>query len=322
MARKSYSTSYDDELEQSAAAIGSAVKSAAGGGMFKIIVGIAAVLFLALMVSCSGSTVKSGFVGVRVVDQAVPGLTQSGVQDRELSVGWHPPIPGTYVLKFPTTIRTEVWAPEDAVTSGRNVRHIGPAITFLNGDRIRIGLPIALQVSTDPTRASDLVQQYRFGFDEMISGPVQRELQGAFNVVGPTQTSEQILADGGTSLVEAVRARLAPILQRDGIILHSINVVAPVDLPAEIQERINQLQEAEQNARTQEQQVRVVEAQARQRVAEAEGRARAIQIEGEALRSNPQVARLREIENWNGQCPLDADVCAPGATALVQGRGD
>ncbi len=287
-------------------------------GLVRVILGLLAVLFFASMTGCLGTSVRSGYVGVRVFNQALPGF-QAAVQPNELTVGWHPPIPGSDVLVFPTTIRTEVWAPENAVSENRNTRHIGPEVSFINGDRIRLGLPVALQISTDPVRASDLVQLYRFGFEEMISGPVQRELQGAFNLIGPRFTTEQILSDGGAAMVDAVKEHLQPILQRDGVILHNITVVSPPVLNAQIQERINQLQEAEQNARTQEQQVRVVEAQARQRIAEAEGRARAIQIEGEALRNAPQVARLREIEAWNGLCPLDADVCAPGASFVTQG---
>ena len=62
---------------------------------------------------------------------------------------------------------------------------------------------------------------------------------------------------------------------------------------------------------------RTKSSEAEQRVAEAEGRARATEIEGRALAANPQVLRQREIERWNGQCPLDSQTCVIGGNALV-----
>jgi hypothetical protein len=38
-------------------------------------------------------------------------------------------------------------------------------------------------------------------------------------------------------------------------------------------------------------------------VARAEGDARAIQVEAEAIRTNPEIVRLRAVEKWNGQLP-------------------
>jgi len=49
----------------------------------------------------------------------------------------------------------------------------------------------------------------------------------------------------------------------------------------------------------------------------AEGEARSIELTGAALRANPQVLREREIQRWNGLCPLDANVCAPGASVIA-----
>jgi hypothetical protein len=100
-------------------------------------------------------------------------------------------------------------------------------------------------------------------------------------------------------------------------IIDNINLVGSPALPESIRERINQRIEAEQNAATQQQQVAVVEAQARQAVARAEGEARAIALLGQALRSNPEVLRQREIERWRGWCPLDTDTCVIGNQALV-----
>lgn len=319
--RPSYASSgYDDQLEQSAAALA----KVATGGKMKFIWAIIAAIVLISMVGCAGTTIPSGYVGVRVINQALPGF-QAGVQPNELGVGWHPPIWGSEVKRFPTTVNTVVWADGDAaatvqVGSRYRTEIIGPSMSFVVGDRIRVGLPVALQVSTVGARASDLVQTYRFGFDELVSGPVQRELQEAFTRIGPRFTSDQIINDGGAALADAVETELRPIFNELGVNLQGLNVVGAPVMPAEIQERITALVEARQNTLLQQERVAVVEAEAQQRIAAAHGRAEALRIEGEALRQNPSIARLREIERWNGQCPLDAEICAPGNAAAVQGN--
>lgn len=265
------------------------------------------VLILGGLTACSGTRIRSGEVGVRVVDLG----SHAGVQDQELGVGWYFPQWGSYVLKFPTTTRTEVWSDQDNA--------IGPAIAFNNADGVPTRLAVSVQVRIDPDRASNAVQRYRLGFEDMVRGPVQRDLQDAFVRLGPHYTSQQLVGGQGSNLLLDVTGLLNQRLGREGVIIDNINLVGAPSLPDEIRARINQRIETEQNAATQEAQVRVVQAQAQQRIAEAEGRARATQIEGAALAANPQVLRLREIERWNGQCPLDGKICAPGSAAVVAG---
>ena len=263
------------------------------------------VFVLGTAVACSGTRVRSGEVGVRVVDLGA----HAGVQEHELGVGWYFPQPGSYVLKFPTTTRTEVWAD--------NTDAIGPAIQFNNADGVPTRMAVSVQVRIDPQRASNAVQRYRLGFEDMVRGPEQRDLQDAFVRLGPHYTSQQLVSGEGSRLLVEVTQLLNQRLGQEGVIIDNINLVGAPALPDAIRERINQRIEAEQNVATQEAQVRVVQAQAQQRIAEAEGRARATEIEGRALASNPQVLRQREIERWNGQCPLDSETCVIGAGALV-----
>jgi regulator of protease activity HflC (stomatin/prohibitin superfamily) len=268
-----------------------------------VIIGFAVIVGLLFL---SGTRVRSGEVGVRVVDLGA----NAGVQAHPLSVGWYFPQLGSYVLKFPTTTRTEVWS--EAGDS------IGPAIQFNNGDGVPTRMAVSVQVRIDPQRAPAAVQRYRLGFDDMVRGPVQRDLQDAFVRLGPHYTSQQLVSGEGSQLLTDVTGLLNLRLGREGVIIDNINLVGAPILPDEIRARINQRIEAEQNVATQEAQVRVVEAQAQQRIASAEGLARATQIEGAALAVNPQVLRMREIERWNGQCPLDTKTCVIGSGAIVQ----
>lgn len=269
-------------------------------------IGVASAAALVLLFGMfSGTRIRSGEVGVRVVD--IGG--RAGVQDRELTTGWYFPQIGSYVLKFPTTVRTEVWSDSE------NVERIGPSIQFNNADGVPTRMAVSMQVRIDPERASTAVQRYRLGFEDMVRGPVQRDLQDTFVRVGPRFTSQSLVTTGGAPLLAEVTKAMQARLAVEGIIIDNINLVGAPELPESIRARINARIEAEQNAATQEQQVRVVEAQARQRVAEAQGRAQAIAVEGNALNANPQVLRLREIERWNGQCPLNTNTCVIGGSA-------
>ena len=238
----------------------------------------------------------------------------AGVQETELGVGWYFPQPGSYVLKFPTTVRTEVW------TDDEGAEHvIGNAVQFNNADGVPTRMGVSMQVRIDPEKASVAVQRYRLGFEDMVRGPVQRDLQDTFVRVGARHEEfprarhhrRRRLAGGGDR-GDAAAALGGGHHHRQ----HQPGRLAGASRES-IRERINQRIEAEQNAATQQQQVAVVEAQARQAVARAEGEARAIALLGQALRSNPEVLRQREIERWRGWCPLDTDTCVIGNQALV-----
>ncbi|MBI3437610.1 MAG: SPFH domain-containing protein [Proteobacteria bacterium] len=184
---------------------------------------------LGTAVACSGTRIRSGQVGVRVVDLG----PHAGVQEHELGVGWYFPQPGSYVLTFPTTTRTEVWA-------DNNNDAIGQALQFNNGDGVPTRIAVSVQVRIDPERASNAVQRYRLGFEDMVRGPVQRDLQDAFVRLGPHYTSQQLVSGEGSQLLTDVTQLLNQRLGREGVIIDNINLVGAPALPDTIRERINQ----------------------------------------------------------------------------------
>lgn len=277
--------------------------------MKKLTMAIAAIVLGAISLSACGTQIRSGQVGVRVNEVG----SQAGVQDQELGVGWYFPQWGSYITKFPTTIRTEIWSDDE--------RAGGPALQFNNADGVPTRVAVSILLRIDPTRASDAVQRYRLGFDELVDGPVRRRIQGAFVAIGsgPTFTSEALTSGpAAAQLLAAVRGEVEEtLLREEGVIIEDLVLVGAPGLPEAIRDRINDRVEAEQAAQAEQARVATIEAQARQRVAQAEGEARAIELTGAALRANPQVLRQREIEKWGGLCPLDAEVCAPGGSLIT-----
>lgn len=171
---------------------------------------------------------------------------------------------------------------------------------------------VALQLRVDPTKASDLVQRYRQGLPEIIDGSVRMRVQGAFNQIGSQYTSEQISTGKAPELLNRVFEMVKEPLAKEGIILENMQMVNSVWLPEQIMESINKNAKAKQDVQAAESQKGVTQAQTEQRIIEAQGRAEALNIEGEAIRKNPEVLKLREIEKSQGLCPLGASTCVIG----------
>jgi regulator of protease activity HflC (stomatin/prohibitin superfamily) len=272
---------------------------------------------ITLLVGC-GERVRPGWVGVRVNNYG----ERAGVVEQELSPRFYWHQWGSDIIQFPTTVQTEVWQDCDSQRNCENVG--GTAVSFTNADGVATRLAISMQLRVSPPEASRIVGRYRLGFQEMIDGPVRRRLQDAFVRFGQDDefTSEALITGGkANDLLQRVHQTVSRPLATEGIIIENISLVGSPILPSQIIDRINDRVEAEQGAEAEEQKVRIVQAKAAQAIAEAEGRARAIAIEGAALNQNPQVLKLREIERWSGKgCPLDAQTCVLGGSALVQSQ--
>lgn len=262
-----------------------------------------AVLILSMLVMTACNRVAPGEVGVKVIQTGA----SAGVQAQELGVGTH--MLGLYedMIIFPTTTTTETWSNVEGAG--------GPKISFTNADGVRTEIGVSMQFRVDPTKASDLVQKYRLGMSDIIDGPVRRRIQGAFNTYGVKYNSEQLSTGGANQLLTDIWTVVKDSLAQEGIVVENIEMVGSVGLPESIMNRINEKVEAQQNAQTATSQLEVTKAEAAQRIEESRGRAEALAVEGAALRANPEVLRLREIERWNGLCPLGTSSCVIGANA-------
>lgn len=277
-----------------------------------------------ISLSACGQVVRSDEVGVLVRDMGA----NAGVEPQELNTGRHWPAIGSYIITFPKRVQTETWANEPAQPGNANAIQPenessvgGPPITFTNKDGIRTGIGVSMQLRIDPTKASDLVARYRLGLDEIVDNHVRRRVQGAFSRNGANLTSEELMTGGAAStLIAQVLRDVSVPLAKEGVIIENIEQVGGIEMPQSITARINQNVEAAQQAQREETRVKIFEAQARQSIVEAEARAKAMQIEGDALRANPEILKLREIEKSKGICPMNAQTCVVGgdASAILQ----
>lgn len=270
----------------------------------KKIFGIFALALVSTTALAGCSRVEPGQVGVKINT-----LGSGGVEDKELGTGYHACWIGCNIKKYPVIQETVTWSNGD----GAN----GPRISFTNKDGVQASVAVSIQVRVDPDAPSELVKKYRQDMTQLQMGLIRRTFQNAFNNAGKEYTSEQLARGATAALYASALAQSRAILEREGIIIEAIDQTDPIGLPQNIQNQINAKVAAEQEAQKQIAQVAVVQAQAQQAIAQAEGRARSIELEGAALRTNPEILRLREIQNNRGVCPSGVEVCIVGADAAT-----
>lgn len=270
--------------------------------MFKRVAAAIGLLMMSALSLGACTYVEPGQVGVKINT-----LGSGGVQDQELGNGYHFCWIGCDIKRYPVIQETVSWTGAEGAS--------GPRITFTNKDGVQTAVSVSIQVRVEPDSPSELVKKYRQDMTQLHAGLIRRTFQNAFNNAGKEYTSEQLARGATSALYASALSQARAVLGREGIIIETIDQTGPVSLPENIQTQINDKVAAEQEAQKQTAQVAVVRAQAEQRIASAEGLARATEIEGRALRENPEILRLREIQNNRGVCPAGVEVCIVGTSA-------
>ena len=159
------------------------------------------------------------------------------------------------------------------------------------------------------TAAVDITVRYRINEEDadVFVSEWNNEQQMEKRLIRPTirsvlrdeasdiQTSEIYTQEGRTALSETGKAALNEEFAGQPIVLEAVQV-RNIDLPDEIEKRLEEKEEAKQQIQIEEQKVLQEEQRAEQRIVQAEAEAEEIRIQGNALENNPKVLDLRRIE--------------------------
>lgn len=279
----------------------------------KIMLG--AVIFATLALAGCGQRIRFDEAAVEVVEVG----SDAGVQENEIRTGryWTAPFSYRYIVKFPTTIQTYKW---------EGGQQGAPCFAFINADQVQTRQCLSMNVQIQPGDADNIVRKYRgaiskggdgYVLDDVVNGPITRELQQAFISNGGKYNSAQLYADGGRALLNDVRAQVAPKFNKDGIMILDLLSASPPQLPEDIVASIKGALKAQTEARKKDAELAATVAEGKKTVAQATAEAEARRLAAESIRANPEILKLEEIRaRGRSLCPVNVTTCILGTSVI------
>lgn len=260
----------------------------------------------ATSLTTSGCTqVQPGHVGVRVNNLG----SHAGVENTALGVGWYWNGFGQHIYQYPVFTSTYTWT-----RSSTEQNAVNEEFNFQDKNGLSMSADVAASFSVDPDKAPLLFQKYRTETSGVIAGPLRNAVRDALVTRAAQMGVEEIYGPRKAELIHQAETDTRAFMAPFGLRVERLYWASNVRLPDQVRQQIEQKIANEQAALAAQAQVATVEAQARQRVAFAEGEAKAIDTQGAALRSNPEILRLRAVEKWDGKLPQ----VSGGATPFVE----
>ena len=238
--------------------------------------------------------VKPGHVGIKVNNFG----SNAGVQADTLGVGWYFTPFGTHIEEYPVFTNTYTFSASN--TEGRNQDE---AFVFQDKSGLGLSADIAVSYSVDPSKASILFQKYRTDTDGLISGPMRNAIRDSLVTRAAQLNVDEIYGPRKAELLATVQRDVQNYFTPYGLRVERLFWAGNVRVPDTVLAQINARIANEQEALAAQAKVATVQAQAQQAIAEAQGKAQALNIEGAAIRTNPEVLRIRAIEKWDGKLP-------------------
>ena len=162
--------------------------------------------------------------------------------------------------------------------------------------------------------APKLFQKYRTDAAGIIAGPLRNAIRNALVNRAAAMGVDEIYGPRKQELLNSVQNDVSSYFAPYGLVVEKLFWAGNVRVPDVVLTQINNKIANEQQALAAQAQVATVQAEAQQRIAQADGEAKAISVQGEALRSNPEVLRLKAIEKWDGKLPQ----VTSGATPFIE----
>lgn len=245
-----------------------------------IIIGSSVVfLFLLILLFCT-ERIDAGHEGIRVKAYG----SEKGVQDISLVTGrvFYNPIT-EWVYEFPTYVQT--------------VNYEAFTVNAKDGSVFTVDPTLSIRVI--PGNSPAIFSKYRKNLKEILTYTISNHIKDVYRIEFNKFPTDSIISRREV-FENGVQDKMAAFLEKEGFALEQLT--SGIGYPASITAAIDAKNAAIQKAQQAENELRVVEAQARKIIVQAEAEAKANELKQRTL--TPLLIQQQFIEKWDGKTPL------------------
>ncbi len=239
-------------------------------------------------------------------------VTPTGVNEEELTTGWHIIPPWNDVYKMDKT----VWVYTCANAEGEGARANADAIWAPTKDGIKMGFDVSVFWHIIPSEASwiyqnvtDEVGSTNGRYHWLEENVIRAKLKSALALTVSDYSPIEVYSTKREEIQENVLSRMQNEIETYKITINQIDI-REVYYNKEYENAINQKKLAEQEALrlfevTKQKEEKLKQAKIDKDIAiqYAEGEAKALQIKGTSIATNPKIIQLEWIDKWDGKLP-------------------
>jgi len=235
-------------------------------------------LALATLASCT--RIDAGYEGILIKQYG----TSKGVQDVSLVTGrvWYNP-----------------WT--------EDVEQYATYVQTIDYDAFGVNAKDGSSFSVDPTLSFNIVNgnspkiftKYRKNLEEVSKTTILNYVKDAFRLQMNKYTTDEIVSNR-EKFESDVQKTLANVLENEGFKLEQLT--SGLQYPQTIVDAVNSKNKAVQEAMKVENELRLVEAQAKKMIVQAEAEKRSNELKQQSL--TPMLIQQQFIEKWDGKTPL------------------
>ncbi|SEG49243.1 prohibitin family protein [Sphingobacterium lactis] len=249
--------------------------------MKRNLIALSATLIVAFIVwvSCT-ERIDAGYEGIKVKLYG----SEKGVQDVSLVTGrvWYNPVTES-IYEFPTYVQTVNYESFTVNAKDGSVFSVDPTLS------LRVSLGSSPKIFT----------KYRKPVEEILNMTLVNHIKDVYRIEFNNYSTDSIISNR-ERFEAGVQDKMNKFLAQEGFVLEQLT--SGIQYPESITQAINAKNAAIQKAQQAENELKVVEADAKKMIVQAEAEAKANELRQQTL--SPLIIQQQFIEKWDGSTPL------------------